>query len=243
MDYGTVPWDSDTFGFHVAQISDIELGTGDPLRDFSLFEAWCRETGTRLVSCRLPHDRLRESSFLEGRGFRFIEMVYRQRLEPLQSVSLVEPAVTITQVEARDVDEIASMASTVFSTGRFQLDSELDRGLNAKRYEQWVRTSFVNPRHQVVKAEIGGAIVGFFIVEQGDAGNVYWHLTAVAPAHQGRGIGRALWSAMLSRHRQADILRVETTVSAHNIAVLNLYARLGFRVASAEMTFHCTDIR
>ena len=69
------------------------------------------------------------------------------------------------------------------------------------------------------------------------------HLTAIAPAFQNRGIGKALWRAMLSRHYQAGMRAVETTVSAHNTAVLNLYAQLGFRLHPGGMTLHCTDIR
>ena len=243
LSYCVVPWDTEALGFCVAHISRIELGTGDPTADFEPFEQWCRQASAGLVSCRLPHGRLRESAWLESRGFRFIEMVCRPKLDLQQPTPPAAVALAIAPIAASDLAVVEGIAAIAFSTGRFLLDPALDRGLSAQRYRHWVRTSFANPHHQVLKAEIDGAIAGFFVVEPRSDGTAYWHLTAIAPGFQNRGIGKALWLAMLARHRQAGMLAVETTVSMHNTAVLNLYARLGFRFSSAEMTFHCTDIR
>ena len=243
MSYFAVPWDSEAFGFCVAQIARLELGTGDPSADFAQFEQWCRQAAARLVSCRLPNDRLRESAWLESRGFRFIEMVLRPRIELLQASLPAHDALEIAPITAGDLAAVEDIAEVAFSTSRFLLDPALERGLSGQRYRRWVRTSFANPAHQVLKAEIDGAIVGFFVVEERSDGTAYWHLTAIAPAFQNRGIGKALWRAMLRRHQQGGMRAVETTVSAHNTAVLNLYAQLGFRLQPGGMTLHCTDIR
>jgi RimJ/RimL family protein N-acetyltransferase len=90
----------------------------------------------------------------------------------------------------------------------------------------------------VLKAEVAGDLVGFFIVEHRPDQSVYWHLTAIAPRWQGKGIGTSLWRTMLLRHRAEGATSVETTISAHNAPAMNLYARLGFSFASAQMTFH-----
>ena len=46
---------------------------------------------------------------------------------------------------------------------------------------------------------------------------------------------------MLLRHRREGASFVETTISGHNLAALNLYARLGFSFGAAQMTFHWLD--
>ena len=51
-------------------------------------------------------------------------------------------------------------------------------------------------------------------------------------------IGSRVWRSMLDRHASEGAIAIETTVSGHNLAVLNLYSRLGFSLASAELTFH-----
>jgi len=243
MSYFAVPWDSEAFGFCVGQIDSLQLGTGDPGADFARFEQWCRDEKARLVSCRLPHDRLRESAWLESRGFRFIEMVYQPRLELRQATRLERDDLRIAPVATGDLAAIEEIAGTAFTTSRFLLDPELERGLSGRRYRRWVRTSFANPSHQVLKAEIDGSIAGFFVIEERSDATAYWHLTAISPAFQRRGIGKALWRAMLARHRDAGLRAVETTVSAHNTPVLNLYAQLGFRLQPGGTTLHRTGYR
>jgi ribosomal protein S18 acetylase RimI-like enzyme len=238
-----VPWDTAAFGFPVAEISRFEIGADDgaagPLADL---DAWCQERAIRLVSCRLDHTRLRESIALEGLGFRFIEMVYGPHLDDLANLEAPRHAIRIEEASRDDLAAIEAIAADAFTTGRYLLDPRLDPEHGRRRYERWVRSSLDHPRQTLLKAAIGDQPddqpVGFFIVEDHPDGSVYWHLTAVAQGWQGRGIGRSLWQAMLERHRAAGVTSVRTTISAHNEAVINLYARLGFRFGSPRMTFH-----
>ncbi len=241
MRYFNVPWDSTIFGFPVVQIEGIDIVDGDPAPAFLPFEQWCHDIGCRLVCCRMPHDRLRESGFLERRGFRFIEMVYRPRFEDLSRLPDFQTDLGIYEAAADDLVEIENIARSAFVTGRFVLDERLDVRLANERYSVWVRNSFADPQHQVLKAVIDDRIAGFFIVESRPDGTAYWHLTAVSPDFQHRGVGKSLWKAMMTRHRDAGMRAVETTISAHNTPVMNLYATLGFRFGEADMTFHRTD--
>ncbi len=131
-----------------------------------------------------------------------------------------------------------SIAETAFDTGRFLLDPRLPGELSRRRYATWVRTSVDAPDHEVLTFRLDGDLVGFFIVERRPAGDAYWHLTAIAPGWQGRGLGLSVWRTMLLRHRAEGVTAVETTISAHNVAAMNLYARLGFAFAAAQTTLH-----
>lgn len=240
LDFFLVPWDTDIFGFPVGQIERISVLGADASTNFNAFEEWCTRHGIRLVSCRLPHDRLVESMFLEDHGFRFVEMVYSPRLERLNAIHALPDGPRIETASVADRSAIEEIAATAFATGRFLLDHRIDAALSAERYRVWVRNSFDNPRHVVLKATIGDALVGFFIVEDKADGSTYWHLTAIAPGWQGRGVGTALWRGMIARHHAAGRTAVETTISGHNTPVINLYARLGFRFQPPESTFHWT---
>jgi len=241
MEYFLVPWDSEAFGFPVAHVQHIALRDGNAEPAFQQFEQWCRENNCRLVSCRMPHDRLRESGFLERHFFRFIEMVYKPRFESLAELADRESALDIREAAAADLPEVEQIARSAFATGRFVLDPQFPAGLGNERYVTWVRNSFADAQHQVIKAIVDGRLAGFFIVEERQDGTAYWHLTAIAPDFQGRGLGQALWQAMMIRHRRAGMHRIETTISAHNTAVINLYAKLGFTFGGAEMTLHRTE--
>jgi GNAT superfamily N-acetyltransferase len=234
-----VPWDTAAFGFPVAEVSHFELGAGDRARGLlSDLDAWCAARAVRLVSCRLGHTRLRESIALEGLGFRFIEMVHGPLLEPLDGIAAPRHRIDVEKAGAGDLSAIEDIASGAFTTGRFLLDPRLDPDLGRRRYASWVRSALDDPRQVLLKAEMDGDLVGFFIVEERPDRSVYWHLTAVGPGWQGRGIGRSLWQTMLLRHRDAGAVAVRTTISAHNSPVINLYARLGFRFETPRMTFH-----
>jgi GNAT superfamily N-acetyltransferase len=239
LECSLVPSDSEMFGFPVAQISHLELDDGsDPETLLDAFEAWCVAHDVRLVSCRLDHLRLRESMALEELGFRFIEMVYRPRFDGFESIATPRHDIQVTEATPADAAGIEEIAYNAFTTGRFLLDHRLAPELSNRRYASWVRTSFESTEHTVLKAEVGGDLVGFFIVEHRPDLSVYWHLTAIAPEWQGKRMGMSLWQTMLLRHKAEGATFVETTISGHNLPIINLYARLGFSFRSAQMTFH-----
>lgn len=234
-----VPWDTQIFEFPVAQISRLELGEGaDPGMILRKFDAWCAGQDVRLVSCRLDHTRLRESMALEDVGFRFVEMVHEPRLDLADRVAAPRRMLQVGEAAEDDLAAIEEVAHAAFTTGRFLLDWRLPPELSRRRYAAWVRNSFEDPGHEVLKATVDGELVGFFIVEARPDGSVYWHLTAIAPRWQGKGMGMSLWRTMLLRHRTNGATSVSTTISGHNPPALNLYARLGFKFGAAQMTFH-----
>ena len=234
-----VPWDTEIFGFPVAQISRMELGDGaDPGTILREFDAWCAGQDVRLASCRLDHTRLRESMALEDVGFRFVEMVHEPRLDLIDHVAAPGLMLQVGEAVEDDLAAIEEIAQSAFTTGRFLLDWRLPPELSRRRYAAWVRNSFEDPGHVVLKGTVDGELVGFFIVEPRPDGSVYWHLTAIAPRWQGKGMGMSLWRTMLLRHRTDGATSVSTTISGHNPPVLNLYARLGFKFGAAQMTFH-----
>jgi len=54
------------------------------------------------------------------------------------------------------------------------------------------------------------------------------YIVAIAPAHQGRGVGRALLSRTLGPAWEAGIRTVDLTVTEENRPAVALYERLGF---------------
>jgi len=238
LDVFVVPWDSEILGITVAQVERIEM-TGEAKGDLAIaqLDSWLDAHDIRLASCRLASDRLRESMLLESTGFRFIEMVYRPTLGPIPPTS-ADQTIMVRAAEPGDLTALEAIASSAFSTGRFLLDWRLDARASERRYATWVRNSFADPRQEVLTAVLDGSIVGFFVVEALPDLSVYWHLTAIAPQFQGRGIGKRLWRSMVARHADAGRVRIDTTISAHNTPVMNIYAGLGFKFGAPQMTFH-----
>jgi ribosomal protein S18 acetylase RimI-like enzyme len=239
LDYFLVPWDTDILAFPVGQIGKINLLAAQAAEtDFSAFERWRDEESIRLISCRLPHRGLRESMFLESRGFRFVEMVFQPELTTLQEIHFPDTGIEITAATEHDLTELEDIAASCFGDGRFHVDPRLGPAIGDRRYRIWVRNSFRHPAQHLLRITEAGRTVGVYVVEAQVDGTAYWHLTGIAPACQGQGIGKRVWQAMLMRHKAEGATAVRTTISARNTRVMNLYAGLGFRFQPPLMTFH-----
>jgi RimJ/RimL family protein N-acetyltransferase len=234
-----VPWDREVFGFAVAQIQDLEVvDSHRAMADYRAFPDWLDAGGVGIVNSRLPHQQLRESMFLEANGFRFVEMVLHPTLGNLQSLDIPQDDLRITLARETDLPELQDIAEHAFRYERFHVDPRLDPRLGDLRYRRWVTSSLGHPAQRLLKVTDGDRLVALFLVESRDDRSAYWHLTAVAPAWQGRGYGYRVWRSMLRHHQAEGCNGLTTTISARNVEVLNLYSKLGFRFHPPEMTFH-----
>jgi RimJ/RimL family protein N-acetyltransferase len=194
--------------------------------------------GSRLVSCRLPHEKLRESMLLEDAGFRFIEMLYKPDLD-LAAVHAIESGgLRLRRATLSDLARVLQIAGNAFGNERFHMDPRLSTELANRRYQGWAQSSLSHPSQRLFVLFDGEELVAFFVTEELPDRTSYWHLNAVAPEHQGKGYGRRAWSAMIRHAKSNGSQRVGTSIVARNDRVLNLYARLGFRFPAPLMTFH-----
>lgn len=91
--------------------------------------------------------------------------------------------------------------------------------------------------------DLAGRAAGFILYEVVDAAHFadgpvgVLILGGIDPDQAGRGLGTALWRGVLddlaTRARWAS-----ATVIAENSPIVNLYAKLGFRFSSTEITLH-----
>jgi GNAT superfamily N-acetyltransferase len=239
LEASVVPWDCAAFGFRVAQIYQISVHSGpDAAAEYLSFQRWCEGGQIDLTACRLRHDKLQESMFLERHGFRFIEMVLHPSLAGLQARSIKEDSLSVSRAAVEDLPRLQGIAERAFGHERYHVDPRVDRSRADLRYANWVRGSLDDERQNLFKVMDGHDVVGLFITENKNSSDVYWHLTAVSPDFQGRGYGRRAWNAMLRLHQSEGCDRVTTTISARNVAVLRLYGQMGFDFLPPEMTFH-----
>ena len=231
--------DTEIFSYPIGQIEQIKISDlGQAEINYPDFESWRDAKQCGLISCRLSHEMLKESMFLEGKGFRFIETVLHPKLEGLKKLNIPHQGLHIAPAVESDIPEIRKIAESAFKYERFHVDSRLNQLCASARYGRWIVTTLNHPRQLLLKVLDKEELVAFFIIEVKENGNVYWHLTAVAPEYHGRGYGRRTWLEMLRYHCNHGQDGVSTTISARNIPVLNLYASLSFKFAPPDMTFH-----
>ncbi len=238
--YHMNPWDEATVGGPVATLSLVAIrDVSRAEAEFQSFAGWCRANRVVLVSCRLPHDRLELCGFLERQGFRFIELNYRPEMANLQSIDLgTLDGVTVHEAEADDRNEIAEIAGEIYEHGRFHADPLINPKVGDLRYRQWVFNGFRNPAQRIWRCSHAGRMAAFFVVESPQPDRRFWSLVGMAPHVAGKGLAARMWRTMLHTHREEGVRRVSTSISSLNVAVLNLYVKLGFRFPPPEITLH-----
>jgi GNAT superfamily N-acetyltransferase len=236
--YHLTPWDEPAMACATAAISHIELkGEAEAVDAFLPFRHWCAVHEVKLVSCRLPHRRLRETGFLEAQDFRFIELNYRPWARDLGRFS-VDEEIEVCAAAASDEEEIRALAARALWTGRLHADPMVAREIGNRRYTLWAANAFHHPRQQVLKCLLDGRIAAFMVVERPTDSSRFWSLVGVAPELTGKGLGRRIWRSVLAMHHQEGVEEVKTSISSHNSIAHNLYVSLGFRFPLPDVTLH-----
>jgi ribosomal protein S18 acetylase RimI-like enzyme len=159
-------------------------------------------------------------------------------MNKLQEMELPDDEILIEPAADTDRMLLAEMAGSVFKHGRFHQDPGLGAALGNHRYRTWLLNAFELPHQEVLKCLLGGEVIAFFVVELPGQGHCFWSLIGLAPGMQGKGLGKRVWRSMMRKHQQEGIETISTSISSHNIAVVNLYVSLAFRFPVPYASFH-----
>lgn len=237
------PWDARALGQPTLDIVELSLAAesgaeaADDADLFGRLAVLCAEGATALVTARIAADRRAAIGRMQAAGFRYVETVYRLSC---RNVARYQPparyAATIELREARpaDRDALIEQAADSFRYGRFAEDPAIPDEVNRRRQIDWME-GLLAGRARVLVADADGAPGGFmaFRVEDGVADLV------LGGTRPNLGIlAYPLWIAVMRVLKQEGVARAETTISAANIGVVNLYGALGFRFEQALVGLH-----
>lgn len=179
---------------------------------------------------------------------------YTVRVDPLASKqclhdygfyycdTLVEPYCTKGRfIPFDDMDISMSQSSTLgpllgicrgaFSHGRFHRDFNLPQVQADHRYDKWLAQLHAAGKTNGLLYR--GELVGFIAV---DGNRLVLH--ALADSLRGRGLAKYLWTPVCRKLFGVGYSEVTSSVSASNLAVVNLYARLGFSFRNPVDIYH-----
>jgi GNAT superfamily N-acetyltransferase len=231
------PIDSDRFSIEVARIT---LAPGDrldpdgPPIDGGAFD---------LVIARCSADDLAGAAALEAAGARLMDVHVGFDRALTDADAVLDPAdepVDVATVD--DADEVAALCRTAFSgsAGHYHADPRLPDDRCTEVYADWGRRLTLDPAvTAVVQRGADGAIVGLATVAVDPMlGRATVALDAVREDHRGTGTFSRLGRQRLALARRGGAGRIWTAVHLQNVASCRANERLGFRIASAELTFH-----
>jgi hypothetical protein len=139
------------------------------------------------------------------------------------------PAASLNRDTA--LEPLLAICRGAFQHGRFHRDFNVERRRADLRYENWLKT--LHGSGKVYSLMWEGELAGFIAHERGKL-----VLHAMGAKHRGRGLARHLWSAVCVDLAREGVAELTSSISACNLAALNLYVTLGFRFRNAVDVYH-----
>lgn len=212
-----VPWDTAVFGIPAYEILDDN------------------PSALKLAMCTPGHytlriDPLKEKRWLHEYGFYYCDTL----IEPYCSQSSFVPydsfEVDLTLGEF-DLDSLMSICHGAFSHGRFHRDFNLSKIQADQRYDNWLLQ--LHNAGKVHGIFFRNELTGFIAVD-----NNKLVLHAIAERLRGRGLAKYLWTPVCKMLFEAGHSEITSSVSSTNLAIVNLYSRLGFGFRDPVDIYH-----
>ncbi|HET7578691.1 MAG TPA: GNAT family N-acetyltransferase [Bacillales bacterium] len=210
------PWDARIFGIGTYELLDTSEETLNEARDIP---------GHLTVKV----DPLQSKQLLHQYGFYYCDTL----LKPSCSKETFRPFYDERISMSRDtgLNDLLSISDGVYRHGRFHRDFHLDKSVADQRYNQWL--SQLYDKGHAWGLLYDGKLAGFMACENGRI-----LLQALHTNFQGRGLGKYFWSTGCRTLFSAGFDEISTSISACNLAVLNIVTSLGFKIRGAVDVYH-----
>lgn len=238
------PWDSEHFGFPLAQLH-VLLTTATPDLPDLLAEvlAHARAANVRVLTTRVNGDQLAVLHALEDHGFRY----YDDAIWPVVAVENLQVQVDPRVRMARTADRprLLELAQKwTYPRGHFYCDPRFDRDAVDRLYAKWLQTA-LDQQTPIAVIESAGVVQGFFQfsvepLQQTPLGHRYAHLRLLAldGSARGQGLGAALFASTLALCQQFGAQFIDSGYSSKNHVSARLHTRHGFLSMHEEVTLH-----
>ncbi len=174
-------------------------------------------------------DPLADKQLLHEYGFYYCDTLIEPRCTTERLRAVQHPDANISK--AFNAGLVLEICQGAFVHGRFHSDFNLPKSSADLRYENWLKQLL--DAQQVFGLYWKGEVAGFL----GYSGNSMV-LHAVAEDYRGKGLSKYWWSAVCSELLNDGNNEVISSVSATNLAVMNLYSSLGFAFRNSKDIYH-----
>lgn len=210
------PWDVEALGMSAYEIVDYsEVALQQALKNFGHYT--------------IKVNPLTDKRMLNEYGFYYCD-------------TLIEPYCTIDKLRAQihcnasiskefDSDQLLQICDGAFNYGRFHRDFNVNKTAANLRYENWLNHLISD--QQVFALYWGNELAGFVAH---DHNSLVLH--AVSEGFRGKGLAKYWWSEVMQALFFMGHKNVKSSISASNLAALNLYASLGFSFKNPVDVYH-----
>ena len=210
------PWDSLVLGTPARELTEY---TQDALR-------YATQTAGHYT---LKVDPLADKRLLHEYGFYYCDTLVEPHCDAIRLRPVTHPDATVSTIV--DVERVLAICHGAFVHGRFHRDFNVTREAADLRYDNWLKQLLTD--RQVYGLYWQGILAGFI----GCSGNRLV-LHALAEEHRNKGRSRYWWSMVCGELLKSGHQEVRSSISAANLAAVNLYASLGFSFSNPLDVYH-----
>lgn len=192
-------------------------------------EASLQQATQKLGHYTIKVEPLADKRLLHKYGFYYCDTLLEPHCDVARLRFTQHPEATISKEV--NVDQALVICHGAFMHGRFYRDFNLQKSAADLRYDKWLKQLL--ELRQVYGLYWQGALAGFI----GYSGNNLV-LHALEGQHRGKGLAKYWWSAVCCELLAEGNNEVRSSISAANLAILNLYASLGFSFKKARDIYH-----
>jgi ribosomal protein S18 acetylase RimI-like enzyme len=244
-------FDSDLFGFGVGKIRYIVFSDGVYAEEtlsprISLVQkcsSWIRQNNLKCVIARVnPSD----SIVFEKNDFHLVDVLLtfhldRNSIESNHNSSL-NNNIEIRLFHGRDETKLMDIARKAFSYDHFHRDKNFPKDKCDELFARWISNCCHGRADCVLVACIPGEKpVGFITCKLemlGEFKRGIIDLIAVSPVYRRKGIGQYLVLEAIRWLIDNGAQSVIVSTQADNVAAVNTYRKIGFRLVGKQLTFH-----
>ena len=216
------PWDQEVFGVNTYEIivssaQMLSLSINQIIKD------------KRLGHYTIKVDPLWDSKILSHAGFYYCDTLIQPYCVKENLIFHDHSKISLSQNNS--LEALINISNNAFRHGRFHRDFNIDEKKSNLRYNLWLTQLFTEKK--VWGLMYDQELVGFWgFFEE----NILLH--ALKIEHRGKGLGKYLWSLACQEMFNQGYQEIRSSISAANLAVLNLYISLGFKFRNAQDVYH-----
>lgn len=232
------PWDAAIFGFKTSELLSVSYKDHRAVEQLlDLFDQANREGAVRFTYTRVAAQDLLLKQALQDRGFYFAETTCKVGLNITDGTNfsaILKSNLGVAPAIPEDYPQIKAIAQGSFNYGRFVEDPYLSPELTRIRNGVWI-DDMVRRGKQALVYRKGGLVRSFMIYHTAETkcelilGGSDQNLGYLTPL---------FWSAVFSQLQQSGVRRIETTISAANVVIFNIYSLFGFKLHATLFGFH-----
>lgn len=210
------PWDTAAFGLPTWELSEYS-------------EQALQQAGQTTGHHTLKVDPLADKRLLHDYGFYYCDTLIEPHCNKVRLLAVQHPDATISRTV--DAEQALAICHSAFAHGRFHRDFNLPKAAADLRYDNWLKQLL--DAQQVFGLYQQGELAGFIAYQDNSL-----VLHAVAEKYRGKGSSKFWWSAVCSEILATGHKDVKSSISAANLAALNMYASLGFSFSDPQDIYH-----